>query len=144
MKELAELRCLIEQQHYPEALGLIAEMEAMSREDKVNRIGSFIKILLIHLIKQQAEQRTTRAGDASIANALFEIGKTNRRRKAGGVYVDGEEIREIIEEHYPYALAYAALEAFGGRYPAEELETMFAPDRVMNEALSRILEHTAL
>jgi hypothetical protein len=47
----------IEQQRYVEALDLIAEMEEMSSEDKINKISSFAEILLLHLIKQEAEQR---------------------------------------------------------------------------------------
>jgi hypothetical protein len=66
MEELLELRSYIEQQRYPEALNLIAELEEMSREDKINKIRSFAVILLLHLIKQEAEKRTTRSWDVSI------------------------------------------------------------------------------
>ena len=51
MEELLALRRYIELQRYTEALDLLAEMEEMSREDKVNKIYSFAEILLLHLIK---------------------------------------------------------------------------------------------
>ena len=51
MEELLTLRRYIEQQRYTEALDLLAELEEMSREDKVNKIYSLAKILLLHLIK---------------------------------------------------------------------------------------------
>ncbi|CAN5719770.1 hypothetical protein BH10CHL1_BH10CHL1_00630 [soil metagenome] len=53
MEELAELRSYIEQGKYPEALVLLGEMEEMSHEDKINKIGSFVVILLLHLIKNR-------------------------------------------------------------------------------------------
>ena len=65
MEEIYELRAYIESGHYKEALLLLDEMEEMSRDDKINRISSFMEVLLVHLIKQAAEQRTTRPWDVS-------------------------------------------------------------------------------
>ena len=61
MEELHELRTYIEQGHYDDALNLIGEMEEMSKDDKINRRLSYFLILQMHLIKQQAENRTTRS-----------------------------------------------------------------------------------
>jgi hypothetical protein len=44
MEELMELRDLITQRRYPEALHLLAEMEEMSRDDKINRIERFAEV----------------------------------------------------------------------------------------------------
>jgi hypothetical protein len=121
MEELLELRRYIEQQRYTEALDLIAEMEEMSREDKINKIYSFAEILLLYLIKQEAEKRTTRSWDLTIRNAVRQIGCVNKRRKSGGVYVDGAELRAIIADVYQPALERAALETFEGRYDDQEL-----------------------
>lgn len=52
MEELLELRSYIEQGRYADALVLIGEMEEMSRDEKINKIESFLQILLLHLIKQ--------------------------------------------------------------------------------------------
>ena len=111
MEELMELRNFIEQQRYDEALSLIEELEEMSREDKIHRIFSYAVVLLVHLVKQEAEQRSTRSWDFSISNALKHIALTNRRRKSGGVYVSSGEIEELLEEAYPLALKKAAMEA---------------------------------
>jgi len=59
MEELQELRHYIEERRYADALALVDELEEMSRDDKVNRIDSFAQILLLQLIKQGAEKRTT-------------------------------------------------------------------------------------
>ena len=42
MEELYELRTYIETGKYQEALLLLDEMEEMSRDDKINRISSFM------------------------------------------------------------------------------------------------------
>ena len=53
----------------------------MSRDDKINKIKSFLKTLLLHLIKQDAEQRTTSSWDVSIENAVSQIRDTNKNQK---------------------------------------------------------------
>jgi hypothetical protein len=121
MEELLELRRYIEQQRYAEALGLIAEMEEMSREDKINKIYSFAEILLLSLIKQEAEKRTTRSWDLTIRNVLRQIARVNTRRKTGGTYLVEAELREIVAEVYQPALERASLETFEGRYDDQEL-----------------------
>ncbi len=141
MEELLELRGYIEQQRYPEALMLIGEMEEMSRQDKINKIGSFVRILLIHLIKQQAEKRTTKSWETSIFNALFEIERSNKRRKSGGFYLERTDLYELVDDYYPSALRYAALEAFGGQYTAHELEEFFDNDQ-LKQAVILLLDKT--
>ncbi len=144
MEELLELRACLEQRRYDDALAIVDELQAMSKEDKINKIGSFVKVLLIHLIKQHAEQRTTRSWDTSIFNALLEISRTNKRRKASGFYLTGDDMVEIIAAYYPVALRYAALEAFGGRYEAHELEAMIDPEAIRHEAYRLLLEQEAI
>jgi hypothetical protein len=116
MEELITLRTYIETHKYDEALQLISELEEMSLEDKINKIGSFVIVLLIHLIKQEAEKRTTKSWEISIRNAVWEINRTNKRRKAGGSYLTPEELSQTIADSYPMVLARASLEAFEGQY----------------------------
>jgi len=78
MDELQDLREHIEHGRYAAALTLIGEMEEMSRDDKIQKIEAFLQVLLVHLIKQQAEGRTTRSWDVSIRNAADAV------RRAGG------------------------------------------------------------
>src|SRR5438552_9133960 len=87
MEELYELRTYIETGKYQEALLLLEEMEDMSRDDKINRISSFMEVLLVHLIKQITEKKTTKSWEVSIRHALRQIVKINKRRKAGGWYL---------------------------------------------------------
>lgn len=87
MEELLELRELLQQGKVDEALLLVDELEDMSLSDKINKIDSYGVILLVHLIKQQAEKRSTRSWEISIENAAREISKLNKCRKAGGYYL---------------------------------------------------------
>ncbi|MEB3173740.1 MAG: DUF29 family protein [Cyanobacteriota bacterium] len=139
MEELLELKTLLIDGHISEALMLVEEMTEMSKDDKINKISSYAKILLLHLIKRQAEKRSTRSWDLSIANAVDEIQKTNRRRKAGGTYLSSEELKEALADSYSLALARAAVEAFEGRYSGEELARMIDYDRLMADAFSLIV-----
>src|SRR5215467_292797 len=138
MEELYELRAYIESGHYKEALLLLDEMEEMSRDDKINRISSFMEVLLVHLIKQAAEQRTTRSWDVSIRNALRQIVRINTRRKAGGWYLTDEELSAALAEAYASALDSASLEVYEGKYTAEEMCTMVDRAKILQRAFEQI------
>ncbi|CAN2041718.1 DUF29 domain-containing protein [Candidatus Magnetomoraceae bacterium gMMP-15] len=140
MEELYELKAHIEHGRYPEALFVIGEMEEMSRDDKINRVRSHTVILLLHLIKQHAEQRSTRSWEFSIYNALEDITYINKRRKSGGYYLKKDELEIAIEEAWDRALKYASLEAFEGRYSEAELMQMINAEQIKNEALQKILQ----
>ncbi|WP_341527175.1 DUF29 family protein [Nostoc sp. UHCC 0302] len=140
MEELLEIRQLLEQGKVHEALLLVDELEEMSLSDKINKIDSYGVILLIHLIKQKAERRSTRSWEISIENAVREINKTNKRRKSGGFYLNEAELKNILQQGYEIALKRAALEAFEGRYETEELAAMVNQPETLAEALKLIQE----
>jgi hypothetical protein len=139
MEELLELKGFLLSGNISDALLLVEEMTEMSKDDKLNKISSFAKILLLHLIKRQAEGRTTRSWDASIENAVYEIQKTNRRRKAGGSYLTKEELREAISDAYRVAISGAAAEAFGGCYTVIQLAAMVDREAIISQAIALIL-----
>ncbi|MEL6439607.1 MAG: DUF29 family protein [Cyanobacteria bacterium J06621_8] len=155
MEELTRLRKYIEEKNYLKALELVGELEEMSREDKLNKIYSYIVILLVHLIKQQAEKRTTRSWDVSIDNSIREIKRTNKRRsavmgvspmsdcdktrrKSGGYYANQEELSETVDEAFEAAIRRAAIEAFEGRHDSDELQQIIDVSKVKQTALNLI------
>ena len=138
MEELLELKGFLLSGNISDALFLVEEMTEMSKDDKLNKIYSFAKILLLHLIKQRAENRTTRSWDLSIKNSVREIQRTNQRRKAKGNYCEPSELRETIEEAYEIALDAAAGEAFEGRYEADALGAMVDREAIINQAIALI------
>lgn len=140
MEELQELRTFIEQGRYPEALVLLGEMEEMSRDDKINKVESYLLILLLHLIKQQAEKRSSRSWEISIQNSIRDIVRSNKRRKAGGYYLEVDELEQALDEVYGNALRLASLEAFEGRYDPPELAELVDETQIKEQALRMILE----
>lgn len=140
MEELLILRQHIEAKNYDEALAIIDELEEMSKEDKLNKIYSYAVILLIHLIKQQAEKRTTRSWEFSIYNSVTAIQRTNKIRKSGEYYANEEELKEILTEAFENAIRKTALEAFEGQYTDEELITKIDQNLIENKALKLILD----
>ena len=138
MEELLELRELVVSGNLQAALSLIDELEEMSKEDKINKIYSYCVVLLVHLIKQQAEKRTTHAWDVSIRNAIDAIDRINNRRKAGGYYMNKKEIEEILPGAYNRALDNASLEAFGGIYDELTLRNMVDQELIIKQALNFI------
>ena len=139
MEELLMLKDLLLQGDIPAALVIVDELEEMSRDDKINNIRSYAKILLLHLIKQQAEHRTTRSWDISIRNSVREIQEKNKRRKAGRYYLMPEELRSILEVAYIMAIDAASLEVREGQYEPEELEGMVNREEIIERALALIL-----
>jgi hypothetical protein len=139
MDELAELRMLLAEGRIEEALLLVDELDEMSREDKINKISSYMRLLLLHLIKQHAEQRSTRSWEVSLKEALRQITRTNTRRKAGGVYLARQELQSELADVYDLALERAALEVFGGSYSTEALAARVPREQVLERALALIV-----
>jgi hypothetical protein len=140
MEEIIALRSHLERGRYKEALHIAIDLEDMARDDKITRIGSFAEILLLHLIKQAAERRTTRSWQTSMDNAVLQIAAVNKRRKAGGFYLSDDDLRETLEEVFRRALNGAALEAFEGKYEANELAALIDKPALLQRALELVLE----
>lgn len=138
MEELLELKQLLLKGDIQGSLVIVEELEEMSKNDIIKTIRSYTIILLLHLIKQQAENRTTRSWDVSIRNSVREIQRENKRRKAGGYYLSPEELKETLKEAYLNALDEASLEVAEGRYLADELEKIVKKEEILNSALALI------
>ncbi|MHC5938583.1 DUF29 family protein [Nostoc sp.] len=139
MEELLSLKDLLVKGDVQGALIIVEELTEMSRNDIIKTIRSYAVILLLHLIKQQAENRTTRSWEVSIRNSVREIQRENKRRQAGGYYLTPEELLEILAEAYLNAIDQATLEVEEGRYEAQELEKLVNREEIINRALTLIL-----
>ncbi len=138
MEELLTLRELLVKGDMSGALAIVDELEEMSRDDKINNIRSYAVVLLLHLIKQQAENRTTRSWDLSIRNSIRSIQTKNKRRKAGGTYLDAHELRLAILEAYAEAVDRAATEVEEGRYQPKDLAKLVKHDEICDRAFTLI------
>lgn len=136
MEELIQLRQSIEKRDFATALQIVAELEEMSVEDKLNKIFSYMVVLLLHLIKEDAEKRLTKSWKLSINNSVKYINRTNKRRKSGGYYATKADLLEIIDDALILAIEGAAIEAFGGAYNEQELTTMINIERIKAKAIA--------
>lgn len=138
MEELLELRHSISSGDYVKALSIVDEMEAMSKEDKLEKIYSYVIILLLHLIKQEAEARTTKSWNVSIQNSQARINRINKRRKSGGYYAQKEELQEIINDAILPALRNASLEVFEGSMSEQEILDTINIESIKAQALEML------
>jgi hypothetical protein len=138
MEEILELRKSIQDGRYADALHIIDELEEMAKDDKLDKIYSYMQILLIHLIKRNAEERTTRSWDNSIKHSLRQIERVNKRRKAGGDYMKSDELFENLVDAFDLSLDQAAEEAFGGIYTSEQLLEKINKNKILAEAMQMI------
>jgi len=138
-EELEQLRQYLETGQLDAAFGLLDEMDEMSRDDKIHKIQSYMHVLLVHLIKQAAERRTTASWDRSIRNALFWIPRINRRRKAGGWYIAAEDLQDALNDVYEHALDSAAAETLGGEHTADSLAPLVERDQLLTQAYEMIV-----
>lgn len=135
MEELIAIKESLLRGDTASALLLVEELEEMSRDDKINNIRSYAKVLLHHLIKQQTERRSTKSCEVSIRNSVREIQEKNKRHKSGGYYLSAAELGEILATAYPSAVDTASLEVAEGRYEPEELEEKVDKAAILEHAL---------
>jgi hypothetical protein len=135
MEELLELKALLLKGDIKGSLAIVEELEDMSKNGIISTIRSYAVILLLHLIKQQAENRTTRSWDVSIRNSVREIQRQNKRRKAAGYYLSDQELTDTLNDAYLNALDAASLEVESGRYQSEQLEAIIDKNKLISDAL---------
>lgn len=135
MEELLELKQLLQQGEISSALTVVEELEEMGRKAIERNIRSYIKILLLHLIKKQIEQRTTKSWEVSIRNAAREIKDINSRPKGRGNYLTDEDLVEIIHSCILPAIEKATLEIAEGVYSLEEIKCELSQEMLIYDAL---------
>jgi len=136
MEELIQLRESIKKHDLVTALQIVDELEEMSVEDKLNKIFSYMIVLLLHLIKEDAEKRLTKSWKLSINNSVKQINRTNKRRKSGGYYAQKSDLMVIVNDAFDLALEGAAIEAFGGAYDEQELLNLINEAQIKDKAIS--------
>ncbi|MDB9371812.1 DUF29 family protein [Nodularia sphaerocarpa] len=135
-QELTDLRNSILQGNYADALAIVDELEGMSKKAILRQIKSFLKILLIHLIKNQVEQRLTNSWVASIRNAILEIQDVNLKENKKSYYVNQDEWEDFIQDVVlESSIADASLEVMNGKYTRSELSAKLDKNQVVTTAM---------
>ena len=123
-QELIDLRNSILEQRYTDALAIVDELEGMSKQGILRNIESFLLRLMIHLIKNQVEQRLTNSWAASIESSILEIKKLNLKENKKSYYLNIDEWVEILEDTIELAIRPASLEIINGKLSRQQLSQM--------------------
>lgn len=138
-QELIDLRTSILEGRYSDALAIIDELESMSKKEILRKIKAFLRIFVIHLIKNQVEQRLTNSWAASIRNSLREIQELNIKENKTSYYVNSEEWENLIEEEViENAIADASEEVLNGKYTRSQLSERLDKPQLLQTATQLI------
>lgn len=121
VQELIDLRASILAGRYEEALTLIDELEAMGKQAIIRNIESFLIRLMIHLIKNQIEQRLTNSWANSISDSIVQIKKLNLKDNKTSYYINSDEWQSYLEAAIKLAIRPASLEIFNGQLKAKQI-----------------------
>ena len=120
-QELIDLKNSILEGRYEDALALVDELEGMSKQAILRNIKSFLVRMIIHLIKNQMEQRLTNSWVASISDSLLQIQDLNLKDNKTSYYVKPDEWEPRLEEAIAAAIRPASIEVLNGRLKPSQL-----------------------
>jgi len=130
-QELIDLRASILEGRYEDALAIVDELDWMSKKATLLAIESFLLRMLIHLIKNQLEQRLTNSWAASICGSLIEIKKRNLQDNKTSYYLKQEEWDSMLEDRLEQAISDASVEVFNGAYTPFQLSDMVDRNQII-------------
>ncbi|MGK7883655.1 MAG: DUF29 family protein [Crocosphaera sp.] len=133
-QELIELRQYINEGRYQDALEIIDELEEMSKKAILQKIQSFLVRLLIHLIKNQVEERLTNSWAVSIRDSIIKIQSLNLKDNKKSYYIKEEDWQDYLEEAFDDAIFAASVEVFEGKYNPFQLREKVNEEDVKNIA----------
>lgn len=120
-QELADLRASILEGRYADALAIVDELEGMSKQAILRNIESFLLRMLIHLIKNQVEERLTNSWAALISDSLRQIQKLNLKDNKTTYYIKQDEWQQVLENEFEAAIDQASVEVMNGAYTPFQL-----------------------
>ena len=121
VQELRDLRNCILEGRNEEAIAIVDELEGMSKQATLRNIRSFLRVLLIHLIKNQVEQRLTNSWANSIANAIREIKDLNLKDNKTSYYIGTDEWQLFLEDELEISIRFASREVLEGKLSRAQL-----------------------
>jgi len=138
-QELIDLRTCIQEGRYADALVIVDELEGMSKQAILRNIQAYLRILLIHLIKNQVEQRLTSSWVASIRNSLIEIKKLNLKDNKKSYYINLNEWDSYIEDEIEVAVGDASVEVLNGMYNEFQLADLVDRNQIIQTVLKLLV-----
>lgn len=140
MEELLELEQCLLTSDIDKAIQITQELIEMSKADILRKIESYLRILLLHLIKQKVENRITKSWHYSIVESAAQIKKINKRRKANGWYATSEEINSMCHDVFQSSIRRASVEIFEGSLSESDIEARINRKELIDAAIALIEE----
>jgi hypothetical protein len=132
-QEIWDLRKSILEGRYDDALVIVDELELMSRKSYIRNIRSFLIRLIIHLIKNQVEQKLTNSWAASIEGSILEIQDLNLQDNKTSHYVKQTEWEELLDAAFDAAIKPASAEVLNV-YTPKQLEAILDKSQIIKVA----------
>lgn len=120
-QELVDLKRSLLEGRYDDALLLVDELEGMSKQAILRNIESFLVRLLVHLIKNQVEQRLTHSWMVSISDSILQISKLNLKANKTSYYLKADEWSSYLEDALEEAILPASSEVLEGTLKPRQL-----------------------
>ena len=133
-QELLDLRTSILEGRYYDALAIIDELEGMSKQAIIRNIESFLERLMIHLIKNQIEQRLTNSWANSINDSIRQIKKMNLKENKTSYYINADEWQTFFYENLEAAIRSASLEVLNGQLKPKQLAARLDKEQLIGLA----------
>lgn len=145
-QELIDLRNSILEGRYADALEIVDELDWMSKKATLRSIKSFLVRMLIHLIKNQVEQRLTNSWIASISDSVIQIQDLNLHDNKTSHYVKRDEWELLLENALAAAIRPASVEVLNGKLKPSQLSQRIDKSQIITTAqqlLALTYEHPA-
>ena len=131
VQELIDLKNCILAGRNEDALAIVDELEGMSKQATLRHIGSCLLMLLIHLIKNQVEQRLTNSWSAAIANSVRSIKTLNLKDNKTSYYINDSEWESFLEDELEAAIREASREVLEGKLSRAQLNQRVDREQIM-------------
>ena len=140
-QELINLKDSILAGRYEDALAIVDELEGMSKQAILRNIESFLVRVLVHLIKNQIEQRLTNSWVASIYDSIWQIKKLNLKDNKTSYYIASEEWYSYLEEAIEAVIRPASVEVLDGQLKPKQVYKRINKNQLI-EISQRLLDLT--
>lgn len=132
-QELIDLRTSILEGRYADALVIVDDLEGMSKQAILRQIKSFLRVLVIHLIKNQVERRLTGSWANSIRFSIREIKDLNLKDNKTSYYIKSDEWENLLDEEIiEDAIALASEEVLNGAYSQLQLSEIVDQTQIIH------------
>ena len=141
IQELIDLRASIVEGRYDDALEMVDQLDWMSKKATLRNIRSYLIRMLVHLIKNQVEQRLTNSLVAYIRDSVVEIQDLNLMDNKTSYYIKQDEWNSYLEDAFKDAIYQASVEVANGSYKPRQLQTIIDKDQIF-QTTHRFLDLT--